>query len=272
MTGSRPRVSGLLLYALAYLAFLYIPVVLLPLFSFNDSLFIAFPLKGFTTKWYAAMAADGAMHAALWNSLKVGAVASLVSTLVGLLAARALTRGHLPGRALLLGAANLSLFIPEIVLGIALLITMTTLGISLSLVSVAIGHIAVCLPFALLVLMSRLEGFDVSLEEASRDLGESGWMTFWRVSFPLALPGIVASLLLTFIVSFDDFMIAFFLSGTDATLPVFIFGQLRFPYKLPGVLALGAAILIVSAGLIVLAEWIRRLGADVRTRAPMLEA
>ncbi len=87
----------------------------------------------------------------------------------------------------------------------------------------------ICLPFALAVLMARFEGFDASLEEASRDLGENGWMTFWRVTFPLVLPGIVSSLLLTFIVSFDDFMIAFFLSGTEATLPVYIWGELRFP-------------------------------------------
>jgi spermidine/putrescine transport system permease protein len=85
-------------------------------------------------------------------------------------------------------------------------------------------------------------------------------MTFWRVTFPLVLPGIAASLLLTFIVSFDDFLIAFFLCGTDTTLPVYIWGELRFPYKLPNVLALGAAILIVSGVLIAFAEWVRRLG------------
>ncbi len=267
---TRTRISGLTLYALTYLAFLYIPVALLPLFSFNDSLFIAFPLSGFTTKWYAAMAADEAMHRALWNTLKVGAVAALVSTMLGLLAARALTRGRLPGRSALLAATNFPLLIPEMVLGIALLIMMTTVGLPLSLISVVVGHILICLPFALLVLMSRLEGFDASLEEASRDLGETGWMTFWSVTFPLALPGIVASLLLTFIVSFDDFMIAFFLSGTDATLPVFIFSELRFPARLPGVLALGATILIASAALIVLAEWVRRLGVNMQLRAPAL--
>jgi spermidine/putrescine transport system permease protein len=248
-----------------------VPVLLLPLFSFNDSLFVAFPLTGFTTKWYAAMTSDEAMHVALLNTLKVGAVAATASTMLGLLAARALTRGRLPGRGALIGLANLSLFIPEIVLGIALLIMMTAIGIPLSLTSVAIGHVLICLPFALLVLMSRLEGFDASLEEASRDLGESGWMTFWRVTFPLALPGIVASLLLTFIVSFDDFMIAFFLCGTDTTLPVYIFGELRFPFKLPGVLALGATILIASTALIVLAEWVRRLGAG-RAPTPALGA
>ena len=97
----------------------------------------------------------------------------------------------------------------------------------------------VMLPFAITVLMSRFDGFDKSLEEASLDLGENGWMTFWRITFPLALPGIISSLLLTFIVSFDEFLIAYFLAGNEATLPIYIWGQLRFPYKLPAVLALG---------------------------------
>jgi len=262
--GAAPDESspGLFIYALLYLVFLYAPVALLPLFSFNNSLFIAFPLSGFTTRWYAEMAADEAMHAALWNTLKVGAAASLLSTLLGLLAAKALTQGALPGRPFLLGLSSLPLFIPEIVLGIALLMLMAALDIPLSLVSVIIGHVLICLPFAIAVLTARFEGFDMSLEEVSRDLGEDGWMTFWRVTFPLVLPGIIASLLLTFIVSFDDFMIAFFLCGTDTTLPVFIFGELRFPNRLPGVLALGSTILIVSAALVFAAEWIRGIGRD----------
>jgi spermidine/putrescine transport system permease protein len=189
----------------------------------------------------------------------VGGIASLFSTVLGLLAAKALTRGLAGGR-FFLGLSTLPLFIPDIVLGIALLILVTSLSIPLSLSSVVIGHVLICLPFAIAVLMSRLEGFDVSLEEASRDLGENAWMTFWRVTFPLVLPGIVASLLLTFIVSFDDFLIAFFLCGTDTTLPVYIWGELRFPYKLPNVLALGASILAVSAALVALAEWVRRFG------------
>jgi spermidine/putrescine transport system permease protein len=89
-------------------------------------------------------------------------------------------------------------------------------------------------------------------------------MTFWRVTFPLALPGIVSSLLLTFIVSFDEFLIAYFLAGNEATLPIYIWGQLRFPYKLPSVLALGALILVASALLVVLAEWVRSHGLEHR--------
>ena len=114
-----------------------------------------------------------------------------------MLAAKALSQGRVPGRSALLAVTNLPLFIPEIVLGIALLLLVTTVGVPLSLVSVTIGHLLICLPFALAVLMARFEGFDASLEEASRDLGENGWMTFWRVTFPLVLPGIVSSLLLT---------------------------------------------------------------------------
>lgn len=265
------RGGGLLAYALFYLAFLYAPVLFLPLFSFNQSVFIAFPLSGFTTQWYAQMLADDAMLKALGNSLVVGATTALLSTLLGLLAAKALTRYRVPGGAALLGFASLPLFIPDIVLGISLLILLNAVSIPLSLLSVILGHTLICVPFAITVLMSRLEGFDKSLEEASRDLGETGWTTFWRVTFPLALPGIVSSLLLTFIVSFDEFLIAYFLAGNDATLPIYIWSQLRFPYKLPAVLALGTAILIASAVLVVFAEWIRSRGLEGR-RAVMVGA
>ena len=253
------RPQGLLVYAILYVALLYAPVLLLPVFSFNNSAFVAFPLSGFTAKWYAAMAADSDMRIALVNSLKVAATVSVAATVLALMSARVLTRG-IPGRPLFTGFANLPLFIPDIVLGIALLILITHLAIPLSLLTVMLGHLVICLPFALGILISRFEGFDSSLEEASRDLGENAWMTFWRVIFPLVFPGVIASLLLAFLVSFDDFLIAFFLCGTDTTLPVYIWGELRFPYKLPNVLALGSAILLFSTMLICAVEWLRRRG------------
>jgi spermidine/putrescine transport system permease protein len=257
---------GLFVYALVYLAFLYIPVMFLPLFSFNDSTFIAFPLTGFTTKWYAQMMADTAMQRALLNSLKVGSAAALISTVLGLLAARAVTKYRMRGSALALGFTSLPLFIPDIVLGISLLLLMNTIKLPLSLYTVLVGHVLICTPFAITVLLSRFEGFDQSLEEASLDLGETGWMTFWRVTFPLVLPGIVSSLLLSFLVSFDDFLIAYFLAGTNATLPIYIWGQLRFPFKLPAVLALGALILMATTALVIFAEWVRGLGLSRERR------
>jgi len=251
---------ALFAYALAYLAFLYLPVLLLPLFSFNASRFIAFPLTGFTTRWYQALFADSAMQQALANSLKVGVAVALLATLLGLLAAKAVTHYRLRGTRAALGFIALPLFIPDIVLGISLLMLLGAADIPLSLAGVVLGHLLVCVPFALTVLIARFEGFDRHLEEASADLGEGPWMTFWRVTFPLMLPGILASLLLTFITSFDEFLVAYFLSGTQATLPVYIWGQLRFPERLPMVLALGALILAVSVVLVVLAEILRNRG------------
>ena len=252
---------AILIYAFAYLAFLYVPVLVLPVFSFNNSEFIAFPLSGFTTRWYVALGSDSAMQHALGNSLRVGIVTSLFSTILGLTAARAVTRYPLRGTRLSLGFISLPLFIPDIVLGLSLLMMLGAAGLPLSLVAVVLGHLLICTPFAVTVLIARFEGFDRNLEEASADLGEDEWMTFWRVTFPLMGPGIFASLLLTFITSFDEFLLAYFLSGTQATLPVYIWGQLRFPERLPIVLALGAIILTVSVGLIVAAEYVRNLGA-----------
>lgn len=257
--------GGLLgIFAVAYLLFLYVPVLFLPVFSFNDSIFVTFPLKGFTTKWYEQAFADQDMLRALYASLQVGAVASIIATILGLLGAKAVTRYRMPGQAAVTGLIMLPLFIPEIILGIALLILVNALTIPLSLITITIGHVMLCTPFAMAVLTSRLDGFDKSLEEASMDLGETPWMTFWRVTFPLVAPGIVSSLLLSFIVSFDEFLLSFFLQGQQPTLPVYIWSQLRFPNKLPSVLALGALILIVSCALVVLAEWVRQLGTTER--------
>jgi spermidine/putrescine transport system permease protein len=159
------------------------------------------------------------------------------------------------------------LVIPEIILGIALLVLANMGGIPLTLFTIGFSHMLLCVPFSMLVMISRLEGFDKSLEEAALDLGENAWGTFWRVTFPLALPGIVASLLLTFTISFDEFILAFFLAGTDVTLPLFIWSQLRFPPRLPSVLALGATILVASFVVVAFAEWFRRRGVQLKTNS-----
>ncbi len=261
MTNADTRPDWLYGYAAFFVVLLYGPVILLPLFSFNDSIYIAFPLKGFTTQWYREMIDNASLIAALRNSLKVGVAVAFASTALGLVAARVVTRYHMPAKGAVVGLIMLPLVVPSLILGIALLIILRmVLDVQLSLWTVGLGHVLICLPFSMLVLMSRLEGFDRSLEEASADLGENGGMTFWRVTFPLALPGVVASLLLCFTVSLDEFIFAFFLSGNEATLPLFIWSQLRFPAKLPGVLALGSRILGFSVVLVGLANTIRRHG------------
>jgi len=250
------------LYALFYLAFLYIPVMFLVLFSFNDSIYIKFPLTGFTTQWYVELFHNEPMFAALLNSLKVASATSVFATVLGIFGAKAVTRYRMPGKAPAVFVIMLPLVIPEIIMGVALLILVTRIGIPLSLYTVTLGHILISVPFAMATLMSRFEGFDRSMEEAAADLGDNAWWTFWRVTFPMVFPGVLASLLLCFTISFDEFIMAFFLAGTEPTLPIFIYSQLRFPLKLPGVLALGAIILAVSFIVVVFSQWLRRRGID----------
>jgi spermidine/putrescine transport system permease protein len=248
-------------YAALFLIVLYVPVLFIPLFSFNDSIYVRFPIEGFTTNWYAQLAKRAALWDALGNSLRVGLVVSVISTALGVLAARAITRNRLPGQSAIVAFIMLPLVVPGIIFGVALLVLISRLGIPLSLYTVTIGHLIVCLPFAVSVLLPRFEGFDQSLEEASADLGENPFWTFWRVTLPMVFPGVVASLLLTFTISFDEFIMAFFLSGTDATLPMYIWSQLRFPQEFPSILALSSVIIAASFILVFAALWIGRLGA-----------
>jgi spermidine/putrescine transport system permease protein len=248
------------IYAFCYLAFLYIPVLFLVLFSFNDSIFIAFPLTSFTTQWYVELVDNEPMLAALMNSLKVGGVTSVLATVLGIFGAKAVTRYRMPGKAPAVFVIMLPLVIPGIIMGVALLILLSRIGIPLSLYTITLGHILISVPFAMATLMSRFEGFDRSMEEAAADLGDNAWWTFWRVTLPMVFPGVLASLLLCFTISFDEFIMAFFLSGTEPTLPIFIYSQLRFPNKLPGVLALGAIILVVSFVVVFFSQWLRRRG------------
>ena len=265
MKSNRPywKPDGLLIYAAMYLTFIYLPVLFLPLFSFNSSTYITFPLKNFTLKWYDKMINSPDMHQALFNSIKVGMVVAVLSTIFGLLAAKAVTRYRLKGRGPLISFIMIPLVIPEIILAISLLILISQAEIPLSLWTVGFSHLLLCIPFSMLILISRMEGFDKSLEEAAMDLGENAWMTFWRVTFPIVLPGIVASLLLTFTISFDEFVLAFFLSSTDSTLPIYIWSSLRFPTKIPAILALGASIFVVSFFVVSFAEWLRRRGVKL---------
>ncbi|KGM86695.1 ABC-type spermidine/putrescine transport system, permease component II [Roseovarius mucosus DSM 17069] len=257
----RPN-RALQLYAVLFLIVLYVPVLFIPLFSFNDSIYVRFPLQGVTLKWYGELWTREPVWNALWNSVKVGLVVSVISTVLGVMAARAITRTRMRGKGALVTFIMMPLVIPGIIFGVALLVLLSRLGVPLSLYTVGLGHLIICLPFAVATLLPRFEGFDPSMEEASADLGENGWWTFWRVTFPMVMPGIVASLLLTFTISFDEFIMAFFLTGTDPTLPMYIWGQLRFPKEFPSVLAMAALILFVSFALVFVAQWIGRKGLE----------
>ncbi len=249
---------GLRTYAGLYLVFLYLPVLLLPVFSFNDGTIVAFPLQGFTLKWYAQLSEQETLIRALFNSLIVGSVTAVLSTALGLFAARAYVRYRFKGKELSEGLVMLPLVIPGIIVASSMLVLFISIGLRPSLTTIILGHTFVALPFAVSIMKSSFDQFDQSLEEAAFDLGESVLGTFWRVTLPIVLPGIIASLLVTFTVSFDEFVLAFFLSGNEPTLPVYIWSQIRFPAKLPNTLALGSILLFFSVLLLLVAEHFRR--------------
>lgn len=254
------RFGPLFIYIILYLLFLYIPSLMLPIFSFNDSIHMVLPLTDFTVRWYAEIPSRPGLLAALGNSFKVAIPVAIVATTLATIAAKAMTRYRLPGRSLAIGFILLPMVMPGIIMAVGFLVLALSVGMPLSLWTIGISHVVVAVPFLMLVVMARLEGFDKNLEESALDLGENGWMTFWRVTFPLILPGVCASLLLSFTGSFDEFLFAFFLGGNQVTLPVYMWTQVRFPQTLPTVLALGALIFMASAVLIGTAEWLRRMG------------
>ena len=252
--------GGLRAYAVLYLLFLYAPILLLPIFAFNSGTIIAFPLRGFTTQWFVQMAGNASLRHALTNSLTIAVSASVLATCLGTFAARASTRFEFPGKGAILGLIMLPLVLPEIIVSISLLVVLLSLGVKLTILTVIIGHTLVCMPYATVILSTAFNALDRSLEEAAQDLGETRWNAFRLVILPLVMPGIVSSLLMSFTISLDEFIIAFFLAGNEPTLPTYIFSQLRFPKQIPMIMALGTLLVVMSIILLTIAEYFRRRG------------
>ena len=255
-------------YVLAYLVFLYLPVSLIPLFSFNDSVQAAFPLQGFTLAWYATLLGNPTLSGALVNSLTIGAVAATGATLCGITVSYMDLYGRSPLAAAISALSRLPILIPGVIVGISLLILVNLAGFGPSRLAIVLGHILVALPTTVVVMRSRFAAIPKSMCEAALDLGAGDWTTFRRVMLPLAAPAIASAFMLAFLTSFDEFIVAFFLAGTEQTLPLYIWAQLRFPKSLPTVMALGSVILAVSVIIAALAEFLRHRGlAAVAARA-----
>ncbi|WP_372841771.1 ABC transporter permease, partial [Phaeovulum sp.] len=247
-------------YAYLYLLFLYAPIILLPVFAFNDGTIIAFPLKGFTVEWFRQMAANTTLRTAVENSLIIALSSAIFATTLGIFAARAATRFSFPGKAGIIGLIMLPLVLPEIIVAVSLLVVLLGIGVTLSVFTVILGHVLICTPYAIAILNTAFNALDRSLEEAAYDLGETKWSTFRLITLPLVMPGIISSLLMSFTISLDEFIIAFFLAGNEPTLPTYIFSQLRFPKQIPMIMALGTCLVAASIVLLTIAEYFRRRG------------
>lgn len=252
---------SLRIYAIAYLVFLYAPIILLPIFAFNDATIIAFPLSGFTTEWFGELMTTKALHGAVQNSIFIAVITASLSTILGICAARAGAMYNFPLKRGILGLVMLPLVLPEIIVAVSLLIVVVQiLDLGLSNWTVIAAHVLICTPFCIAILNGAFQNLDPSMEEAAMDLGESRWSAFRLVTFPLVMPGIISSFLIAFTISLDEFIIAFFLTGANPTMSVYIWGLLRFPSSLPIVMALGTILVALSIILLTIAEILRRRG------------
>ena len=249
------------------IAFLYAPIVILLIFSFNNAAVPAFPLNGFTLHWYHEFIDNADLRSSLETSAVIAALTSIGAVFLGTLASIALARRRFRGKALLSAFLLSPLVIPYVVFGIALLLLFHQLGIPRSIVTVVIGHVVITLPYAILVLVPRLEQIDASLEEAAYDLGATYLRTFRSVTLPLILPAILSAFLIAFTTSFDEYAVASFVVGTRATFPIYLYSALRFPTQLPQVIAVAVVVLMVSLVVVVAAE-VGRRAAERRLEAP----
>ena len=208
-------------------AFLYLPVAVLVVYSFNEAKVFEFPPANFSFKWYEELFNDRAMLQSIVNSSIVAAGVVPVTLLLGVPAAFALNRFEFPGKAVFERAVMLPLMIPGLITGLAILMVIRHSSLSLSLLTIIIGHSVAWMPIVITQVYARLRRFDRRLEEASADLGGNLWQTFLRITLPNIRTAILGSALLVFTLSFDEIAIAFFLTGADNTLPMHIWSMLR---------------------------------------------
>jgi spermidine/putrescine transport system permease protein len=234
---------------LAY-AFLYAPLVIVVVYSFNDSRLNA-EWVGFTLSWYEKLFGNEKMLKAAWNSLVIGLTASAVSTVLGTMAGYAMYQYKMRLLPVLVLAP---IAIPEILMGVSLLIFFVMLNITLGMVSIVLSHIAFCVGFVAIVVRSRLAGMDESLTEAARDLGATPWQAFRLVTLPLIMPGVVAGALMAFTLSIDDFVITFFTAGVgSSTLPLQIYTMVKIAVT-PEVNAVSTLLMLLTLALILIAS------------------
>ena len=240
-------------YAMAILAFLYLPLLILALYSFNESRINAV-WSGFTLDWYLSLFKNRRVLEALTNSLIVAFASTIVSTVLGTTAAIALNKYQYKYKSVINGLLYLPILIPEIVMGLSLLVLFSQAHIPLGKTSLILAHITFCVSFVVITFNARLEGMRPELEQAAMDLYATPFQTFRYVTLPLAMPGIVAGALMAFTLSIDDFIISFFVAGPNSTtLPLYIYAMVKRGIS-PEINALSTLLMLATIVLVVLAQ------------------
>jgi spermidine/putrescine transport system permease protein len=239
---------GLIGFLILLLAFLYSPIVMVGIAAVNVNRLTALPWRGFTLDWFSQIPYQPGLLDSLGNSLVVAAAVALTSTTLGFLAAYSLRDHGFRGQGAILALLTTPLAVPWVLLGLSLLLLFNAIGIPAGLLSVWLGHTTIAAPLALMTIRPRLNALSSSFEEAASDLGAGQLKTLWEVLLPMSWPALLASLLLTFTVSFDEFIIAWFVSGFSPTLPVQIWTSLRSGIN-PSISAISLLVLALSIAL-----------------------
>ncbi|HEY9691269.1 MAG TPA: ABC transporter permease [Oculatellaceae cyanobacterium] len=261
---NKPRPSWQVIFTLLMFFYMYLPILVLTFYSFNESAYSA-GWQGFTLKWYQKLFSDSRILTALQNSLLVAIGAVVISAVLGTLMAVGLARYRFPGKTLYRGVSYLPLIIPDIAIAVATLVFLASVGIPLSIWTIVAAHVVFCISYIALVVSSRINNINPHLEEAALDLGATPVQAFIQVLLPELMPAIIAGCLLAFVLSMDDFLIASFTAGTGSTtLPLEIFSRIRTGVK-PDINALSVFLMVLSGLVAFIAEIIRYRGEQKRS-------
>jgi spermidine/putrescine transport system permease protein len=234
-------------------AFMYLPILVIVVFSFSQGRVLALPIQGWTVDWYSAALADDRLQAGLFNSVRVAITATSIAAILGTLAALAVQKYQFFGKSVFRTAAVLPIILPGIITGVAMLSFFSTLDLPLGLLTVIIGHATFGFPVVFNTVAARISQLPRSLEEAAADLGAPPWEAFWKVVFPGIRSALISATLLAFTLSFDEIIVTIFLTGQDNTLPMEIWARLRFGIT-PEINATVTLILLFSICLVLLSQ------------------
>lgn len=261
MRGKRVWGGALRLYLGLVLAFLYLPIVVMAVMAFNQSALYELPIV-FDTVWFRSLVHNDRLLAASYNSIAVALANTVIATTLGTMAALAFARYNFRGKALLQLLLFPPITIPWLIIGTSMLVLFFWIGVGRGLHAMLLGHVALSLPYVIVVVGARLRGTSATLEEAAATLGATPWQTFWRVTAPVLAPGVVAAALFAFAVSFDQFVISYFLAPPGvSTLPVEIYSAIRKGFT-PEINAVSTIIILISMGLMLAIARLYRFGGE----------
>ncbi|MEM1948350.1 MAG: ABC transporter permease [Candidatus Caldarchaeum sp.] len=233
----------------------YLPLVLIILFSFNDGIYFILPFKGFTLRWYEQLFQDPTFLGSILNSVIIATATSTLSTAIGIPGAFAFVKLH--RKTLFSGFVIIPFIVPWLVIGVSCLVFFHIIGLALSMYTAVLSHVIYSIPLVVLILVSRLIILSPNYEKASMDLGANELTTFLYVTFPLIYPSVAVAALITFLWSFDNFTVTFFTIGTQTTFPIWVWGSLRHPANVPVITAASAIVIVVGSIIVYLLESFR---------------